>query len=201
MFEYRAIMMWLNRFAFALLWIIFGLAGCAGPVHPTTLSVSPSYVIVDSGSTTTFTAVFTGGSPDAGSLTWSVTPTVGGTITGDGVYTASGTTGDCTIVATWTTSNRVLGGDFRGSATVEVLTLPQLDVTLNPGLVQASGAIQMFGAIQNAAIVGQLIPSVISTDTTTEIQVRSGFTPPVACKDSDTVCYWQELRMTPGGSK
>lgn len=197
MFEHRAIMMWLNRIALAVMWIVFGLAGCAGPVHPTELLVSPTSVVVAAGSTATFTAVLTPGSSNEGSLTWSVTPATGGTITSQGVYTASGASGDCTVVAIWTTANRVLGGSLRGSATVEVLTVAQLDVTLSPDLVRASGAMQMFGMIQNAAIVGQPIPSVISTDPTTAIQVRSGFTPPVACKDSDTICYWQDAWMAP----
>jgi hypothetical protein len=60
-----------------------------------------------------------------------------------------------------------------------------LGAELNTDLTQASGAIQIFGRIQNAAIVGQLVPSLISTDTNDSVQVRSGFTIPVGCTESD----------------
>jgi hypothetical protein len=181
-------MVWLNRIALAALWFIFGIAGCAGPPQPIALSVSPASAEVAAGSSTTFTAKLTSGSPLAENVTWSVAPATGGTISSEGVYTASATAGSYTIVATLTLVNSAPGGIFSGSAAVEVLPAPQIDAELNPDLVQASGANQSFGPIQNSVILGQLLPSVISTDANGDIQVRSGFTPPLACRNSNTVC-------------
>jgi hypothetical protein len=126
--------------------------------------------------------------PKGGSLTWSVNPANGGTITSAGIYTASGTAGNYTVTATWTPSNPVAGNRISGSATVEVLPVPQLGADLNTDLIQASGAIQVSGRIQNAAILGQHFPSVISTDSNRNVQVRSGFTIPVVCPGSGTSC-------------
>src|SRR5580658_2408160 len=85
--------------------IMLGIAGCGGgsqnPSPPSyNVSVSPSSISVAAGSTTAFTAVFTPSRPAGGSLTWSVNPAKGGTITSAGAYTASGTVGDYNIVAT-----------------------------------------------------------------------------------------------------
>jgi hypothetical protein len=185
----------LSGIASALPWIFFGVVGCAGTPPSARLLVKPSPVEVAAGSTTSFTAVFTRGVPDHGSLTWSVVPSNGGTITSGGVYTASGKAGTYTVVATWTLVNfppEIL----HGSATVEVLPAPQVDSALSPNLVQASGAIQLRGTIQNAAIAGQLVPAVISKDPNGDIQVRSGFTPPVACKAKD-VCYSRGVVAAP----
>jgi hypothetical protein len=177
---------YLSRIAPALPLIILGLAGCGGgfrnPRPPSlNVSVNPSSITVAAGSTTTFTAMFTPGLPEGGSLSWSVDPANGGAITSAGVYAASGTAGNYTVVATWTPSNLVVGTSISGSAMVEVLPMPQLGAELNTDLIQASGAIQGFGTIQNAAIVGQLVPSVISTDPNGNAQTRSGFTIPLVC--------------------
>jgi hypothetical protein len=183
---------WLNRIALTLPWIILSLAGCAGPVHfnvsPAELSVEPSSAVVAAGSTTAFTAAFALGSPEVTSLTWSVIPANGGTITNEGVYTASATAGLYTVVATWTSDNAALGGAISGSAKVEVLPVPQIDAELDPNFVQASGTIQTNGAIQNSVIAGQPVPSENSTDPNGDIQVRSGFTPPVPCAGSNISC-------------
>jgi hypothetical protein len=184
---------WISRTALALPFIVLGLSSCAGPV-PTIppaieISVSPSSTIVAAGSITPFTAVFTRGSPGGGSLTWSVAPSEGGSITNEGVYTASATTGKYTVTAAWTLASNAPGGIFRGFATVELLPVPQVDAVLNPNLVQASGAIQVNGGIQNAGITGQIVPSVISTDPIGNLQVRSSFTPPVACAGGNTPCH------------
>jgi hypothetical protein len=186
----NAITMRLNRIALALPWIIFGIASCAEPIPSTHLYVEPSSIDVAAGSSTSFAVVLKRSLvEEGGSLTWSVAPANGGTITSEGVYTASGTAGHYMIVATWTPVKLALGEIFSGSATVEVLPGPQLDSELNPNVVQASGAIQMGGAIQNAAISGQLIPSLVSTDPNGNVQVRGGFTPPVACVGSNSICY------------
>jgi len=189
-------MMCLNRIALALPLIILGLAGCGNrgsgfpnPKPPSyNVSVHPSSITVAAGSTTTFTALFTPSRPEAGSLTWSVNPANGGTITSAGVYTAPGTAGNYTVVATWTPSNPGAGTRISGSAAVEVLPPPQPGAELNTDLIQASGAIQVSGTIQNAAVVGQLVPSVISTDPNDSVKVRSGFAIPVVCTGSDKSC-------------
>jgi hypothetical protein len=175
--------------------IMLGIAGCGGgsqnPSPPSyNVSVSPSSISVAAGSTTAFTAVFTPSRPAGGSLTWSVNPAKGGTITSAGAYTASGTVGDYNIVATWTPSSPAAGSSVSGSAAVDVLPPPQMGAELNPDLTQASGAIQLSGAIQNAAVVGQLVPAVISTDPndSTSVEVFSGFAVPVVCPKSDNSC-------------
>lgn len=176
--------------------IVLGATGCrdiaptqGGPQPPSTsVSVTPSSITVAAGSTTTFTALFTPGVPEGGSLTWSVNPASGGTITSSGDYTASTTAGNYTIVATWTPSNSAAGTTISGSATVEVLPVPQPEAELNTGAVLASGANQASGRIQNAAIVGQVFPFVRSTDPEGDVQASSGFTIPVVCKGSDATC-------------
>ena len=178
----------LNAVALPLALIILGLTGCGGgfPNPKTTpsnvsvkISVNPSLITVAAGSTTTFTASFTPSPPRGGSLTWSVNPANGGTVTNAGVYTASATAGNYTVDATWTPSIPPGGASARGSATVKVLPVPQLGAELNTDLVQASGGIQVFSAVQNAAVVGQSVPSATSTDPTGNVQNRSGFTIPV----------------------
>jgi len=189
---------YVGRNALAIPLVIFGLAGCDGvfrnphsstpPPIKVSVSVNPSSVTVAAGSTTIFTEVFTPSRPPAGSLTWSVTPAYGGTITKTGEYTASATAGNYMVVATWTPSNPSAGASISGSAVVEVLPPPQLGAELNTDLTQASGAIQAFGRIQNAGIVGQLVPSVVSTELSDRVQVRSGFTIPVACMELNNSC-------------
>jgi hypothetical protein len=187
----------LKGIGLALPFIILGLAGCGGgfPNPRTsstnvsvTVSVNPSSITVTAGSTTMFTASFAPSPPRGGSLTWSVNPATGGTITSAGVFTASATAGNYAVVATWTPSNPAAGTNASGSAMVEVVPVPQLGAELNTDLVQASGAIQVFGTIQNAAIVGQSVPSAISTDPTGNVQIRSGFTIPVVCRGSSPSC-------------
>jgi hypothetical protein len=181
----------LNRIYIVPLLTVLDIAGCGGgfpkPETPSyNVSVSPSSATVAAGSTTTFAVVFTPSSPEGGSLTWSVNPPLGGTITSAGVYTASGTVGNYKVVATWTQPGAIISG----SAAVDVLPPPQLGAELNPDLIQASGAIQASGTIQNAAFIGQLVPAVISTDANGNVEVLSGFSVPipVACGDSDTNC-------------
>jgi hypothetical protein len=77
-----------------------------------------------------------------------------------------------------------------GLAAVDVLDPPQLGAELNPDFIQASGAAQRSGAIQNAIVVGQLVSSVISTDANDSVEVLSGFTVPVpvTCSKDDKSC-------------
>lgn len=178
--------------------MILGLAGCGftsskggfpnpGPAS-ISVSVNPSSLIVAAGAAATFTALYTPSVPAGGSLTWAVNPANGGTITNSGVFTASGTAGTYGVVATWTPSSPAVGRIISGSASVEVLPAPQVGAELTPSLTQGSGAIQASSTIQNGAIAGQLVPSVISPDASGNVQVRSGFTIPVACTGSGTSC-------------
>ena len=191
--SFRIGMICLIRIALALPLIILGLAGCGSrggfPNPFSSVSVNPPSITVAAGSITTFTAVFTPSLPQGGSLTWAVNPANGGTISSAGVYTASATAGNYAVVATWTPSSPVGGTSISGSATVKVLPVPQLGAELNTDLIQASGAIQVFGTIQNSAVVGQVVPSVISTDPNDNgnVEVRSGFAIPV-CTPKGNPC-------------
>jgi hypothetical protein len=171
-----------------------GLVSCAGgfanPAPPAfTISVSPPSAIIAAGSSTTFMAVFVPSLPAGGSLTWAVTGTPSpGTITSTGVYTASATPGDYTVIATWSPAKPGQGTVISASAAVEVIPPPQQNALANPTLTQASGAAQLFGTVQNAGIVGGSIPFAISTDPGGNIRVRSGFTIPVACQGAPSGC-------------
>lgn len=176
--------------------IILGATGCRdiAPTEggspnpeppPASVSVTPSPITVAAGSTTVFTALFTPGLPGGGSLTWSVSPANGGTITSSGDYIASTTAGSYAIVATWTPSNPAAGTTISGSASVEVLSLPQPEAELNPDATMAPGANQASGTIRNAVIAGQAVPFVVSRDAEGDVQVSSGFPIPVMCKGCD----------------
>jgi len=144
---------------------------------------------VDAGSTTTFMVAITPSPPVGGSLTWSVNPASGGTITSAGFYTASGTAGNYKIIAKWTACDPTAGTSVSGSATVKVLPPPQPDAELNPNFVQASGSFQSSGKIQNTAIVGQMVPFTALTDDNSTVQIMTGFTIPVVCSVSDPKCH------------
>jgi hypothetical protein len=131
----------------ALSLVAFALTGCGGgnsvvtpPPPGTKLSVSPAAITLDAGAAATFAGVFTPSAPTGGSLTWSVIAVDGGTITGAGVYTASSTAGTYNVIATWTPSLSSKAAILKGSATVNLLAVPQLDAVISPGLVQAAGA-------------------------------------------------------------
>jgi hypothetical protein len=185
-------MNWFNRIVLVLPCVILGLTGCGGgflsPGTPVAeIYVNPSSLTISAGSTTTFTATFLRLPSALGSLTWSVTPAIGGTITSGGAYTASATAGQYAVIATWTPSNP-LSAVFRGAATVEVLPAPQTGAELNPDFVQASGGLQANGVTQNGVIAGQPTLFVNSTDPDGDIQSSSGFTPPVPCTEPSTSC-------------
>jgi hypothetical protein len=172
---------------------ILALAGCGGHSSnafpaSTTLYVNPSTITVAAGSIIRFTAVYGPAPPAGGSLSWSVAPISAGTITEAGIYTASATAGQYLIIGTWTPTHPYIVSILRGSAKVDVLAVPQFDSVISPGLVQASGANQVSGAIQNAAVTGQGISSVFSEDPGGNIRVRSGFTPPMICPPSNPDC-------------
>jgi hypothetical protein len=185
----------LDRIYIVIPMTMLGIASCSGGLPNSAapsynVSVSPSSITLAAGSTTTFAALFTPSRPVGGSLTWSINPAIGGTITRTGAYTASGTAGNFTVVATWTPSNPAPGAIISGLAAIDVLPPPQLGAELNPDLIQASGAIQVSGAIQNATVVGQLVPAAISTGPNDTVEVLSGFNVPipVSCPKSDKSC-------------
>jgi hypothetical protein len=85
------------------------------------------------------------------------------------------------VVASWLPSNPLTGKPTTGSASVNVLqpTPPSTDLT------QASGVIQTSGSIENAAIAGERLETVVSTDPSGNTQSRSGFPVPVPCTGSN----------------
>jgi hypothetical protein len=84
------------------------------------------------------------------------------------------------VFATWLLANPLTGRPITGSASVTVLqpTPPSTDMT------QASGVIQTSGSIENAAIAGERLGIVVSTDPSGNTQSRSGFPVPVPCTGS-----------------
>jgi hypothetical protein len=150
---------------------------------PVTLTVSPPTIALVAGSTTTFAA--SPNPPQGFSLVWLVNPADGGTITNSGVYTAAQTAGNCTVVAAWIPTSSSMGSKVTGSATVTVLR----PIALNVNLIEASGAIETSGNVQNAALVGESLPAVTSTDPTGKTQLRSGFPIPVPCGKTDPSCH------------
>lgn len=188
-------MVWRKPITLALPLIALCLAGCGGGFAapgsasgPTKLSVHPASATVAAGSTTTFMGVFTPTAPTGGSLTWSITPVNGGTVSSTGIYTASSTAGPYSVVATWTPSGPGAAVIIKGSATVSVLAVPQLGSVISPDQVQASGANQVAGPNQNGAISGQGVPAVVAVDSANDIQDRSSFPVPAPCPGSNTVC-------------
>jgi hypothetical protein len=190
MCDRHAIQIRINRLTLAL--ALVTLTGCADYIspnpHSVSIAVNPASAIVAPGSTTRFTVVYTPSQPGGGSLTWAVTPATGGTITDKGVYTASETPGLYTVVATWTAKDLANTGTFTNSASVQILPVPQSSGVLNPELVEASSADQSAGAIQNGVVVGQPIPFVTSADPNVNVEVQSGFIPPIECAESDSDC-------------
>jgi hypothetical protein len=174
-----------SRGRLVLLFFVLGVGGCRnggggfpGPLS-ITVSVSPPSTTIAAGSSTAFIASFSPTSPQGGTLTWSVSPGNGGTVTSQGVYTAPGLAGNYVVTATWTPTYPGAGTSITGSATVVVLPPAQLVGALNTDLVQASGGVQVFSVIQNSATVGQPVAFMASTDSSGNVQVRSGFSIPV----------------------
>jgi hypothetical protein len=179
----------LGGFAVALMCIIMVLIGCATSANitpPPQMSITPSSTTVAVGATATFTAVFGTTDPSGSSLAWTVVPASGGTITSGGVYTASATPGTYSVVATWTSQSHL--SSTTASASVDVIPAPQTASELNFDIVQASGASQASGSTTNGAVIGQLVPWMISADPADNIQVGIGFTPPVPCSSSSSTC-------------
>ena len=175
---------------FALTVVVAGIADCGNgsatengfpnpkPL-PVSLTVEPSSVTVAVGSTTTFSA--SPSPPQGFSVVWSVSPATAGTITNSGILTASATAASGMVVASWLPANPLTGRPVTGSASVTVLqpTPPNTDMT------QASGVIQASGSIENAAVAGERLGIVVSTDASGNTQSRSGLPVPVPCTGSN----------------
>lgn len=178
--------------ALALMLVVADLASCGSgsatengfpnpkPL-PVSLTISPSSVTVAPGSTTTFSA--SPNPPQGFSVVWSVSPITAGIITNSGVFTASATATSGTVVATWLPSNPLTGKPTTGSASVTVLQPESTSVDAT----QASGVIQTASHIENAAIAGERLGSVVSTDPGGNTQSTSGFSVPVPC--TGTNCH------------
>lgn len=139
----------------------------AGP-----MAVEPSLVSLLPG----MTAKFTARHPAAGTLTWSVQPAGGGTVDGQGLFTATGPPGTYIVWGNLSTP----AGSFAGSAQV-LITRPPVEGVVNPQAVLASGQDQHDPQhrFNNDPQVGQALPSRVSGQTAGGIVVRHGFVPPV----------------------
>lgn len=174
-----------SRSPLVVLLFVLGAAGCRnggggfpGPLS-ISISVNPASITVPAGSSTTFAALFSPTSPQGGTLTWTVSPANGGAVTSAGVYTAPGAAGNYFVTATWTPTVPGAGTSVSGSASIVVLPPAQLVGELNTNLVQASGGVQVSGATQNSAVVGQPVAFMTSTDPSGNVRVSSGFSIPV----------------------
>ena len=177
---------------FALTFVVASLADCGSgsatengfpnpkPL-PVSLTVVPSAATVAPRSTTTFSA--SPSPPQGFSVVWSVSPATAGTITNAGIFTASQTAASGLVIATWLPSDPSTGKPITGSASVTVLqpSPPSTDMT------QASGVVQTSGSIENAAIAGERLGSVVSTDASGNTQLTSGFSVPIPC--TGTNCH------------
>jgi hypothetical protein len=191
-------MNWHRRIPLAVPLLTLAFTGCGSgssavkspppPPASTTLSVNPPSITVSAGSATTFAGVFAPTAPTGGSLTWSITPADGGTITDEGILTASASAGNYAVQARWTPAISSKASILKGSATVTVLPVPQLELVISPDQVQASGADQTAGAIQNGVVFGQELPSVLAVDSTGNIEVLSSFSLPASCTGNTTTC-------------
>ena len=158
--------------------LLAGLVACGGSNRVTgdragtvnqVLTVSPAQASLAPGQTLQFAAT----TPWGGSVAWSVVPAAGGSFSANGLFTASGTQGNYTIVAMW-------NGDVRYTATATATILPPPPPSVStPDLVSASGGQQgsANGQIQNLAVVGEPVPAVQAADASGTTQVRHGFKP------------------------
>jgi len=113
--------------------------------------------------------------PAGSEARWTVQPEGGGTVTDAGLFTASGSPGQYTLVA-------MARKDVRFTATASITLLPPPPpADSSPGLVQASGTQQASpnGLLRNGGLAGEPIPSRESKDAGGYLQTRHGFTPPV----------------------
>jgi len=136
----------------------------------TTAQLLPSTPTVITGQSLQFHLV----TPWSGDALWSVQPATAGTITSDGLFTAAQAPGSCTILAVWAKDVR-----YTASAGMTIFP-PPVSATTSPNFVQATGsqATTAGGGVENASIVGENVPAILSTSANLTIQVRHGFDPP-----------------------
>jgi hypothetical protein len=130
--------------------------GCGGhvtPASPVTVSVHPTTAGVSPSGSVGFSATVTG---TANTLVlWSVQEASGGTVSGDGLYSAPASPGGPFHVL----ATSVADASKKGSAAVTVTTTPVLAISPNPASV-AVGATQQFTVTPSSAVswsVGQLV--------------------------------------------
>jgi len=134
------------------------------------MTVEPAEAILAPGATVQFTVL----APPQGALTWSVSPSQGGTVDPDGLFKATGPPGVYTIAANLLTPL----GRFTGSARV-VITQPPSEGATRPNTALASGTSQsdLAMALDNDPQVGLTVPSGISRNGSGALTVRHGFVP------------------------
>jgi hypothetical protein len=137
------------------------------------LTVRPEAATLGVGQTVQFTA----GSPWGGEVRWSVLPATCGTFGQDGLFTAGGVAGTCTILARLVRDVR-----YTAAATLMLLPASTLSADLWAALVGASGGSQASpdGAIRNVAVLGEAVNTFTATDASRNLQVRYGFLLPGA---------------------
>jgi hypothetical protein len=135
---------------------------------PVSVALTPGYVTLVPAQTQAFTATVSGSSNTA--VTWSLNPTAG-SISAVGLYTAPASIMTAQTVTVTATSEA--DSSKTASATVSL----GFSISPTTDLVQASGGVQTSSAIQNFALIGQGVASVISFNSTASVQVRSSFAP------------------------
>ena len=153
------------------------LLSCGGSSHDragradTAFRITPATATLTVGQSLQFKAE----GPAGSEASWAVRPEAGGTVTASGLFTASGSPGQYTLVA-------MARKDVRYTATAQITILPAPPpVASTPGLVQASGAPQASpdGRLRTAGVVGETVPQARSEGAGGAVQVRHGFAPPI----------------------
>jgi hypothetical protein len=121
------------------------------------------------------TARFRSALPGDGRTLWSVVPAGAGSIDAEGVFSPSGSLGDCLVVATWSRDARV-----KGSAEVTIVAANQ-PATSTPDLAAAAGGEQTGagGVLANHLLLGEGLAAATASAEAggVTLQVRHGFFP------------------------
>jgi hypothetical protein len=163
--------------------LLFAASGCtgggsrtsgdhAGQVN-TLFRITPATAMVPVGQSFQFSA----SSPWGGGALWTVLPASGGSISKEGIFTASNAPGQCQIVAFWINDVR-----YTATADVSVVALPPPALP-SSGLVQAWGRnlqVSPDGSIRNATVAGEPVPNRKTGSADGSVQLRHGFHLPPA---------------------
>lgn len=151
------------------------LAACGGrtpsklaSTPPPTLALQPASAELQAGQSLQMTLQ----GASTGSVTWSVLPATGGTITPQGLFTASAV-GACTVTAS-------LQADPTDTGSASILVVPAAPASGSTNLVLAGGSHQAVpgGTAVNDPVVQEPFQAVVSTDPSGLFSNRTGFTPP-----------------------